>query len=194
MKINTIFFKHQFAIGRSKIIMAIITLLLSSSLKAQNEFVNPNFFYDDSLINALCSSKEHVATNFKIHYITVENDTDITYLMMFDSSIITAYKIYDSKILKCVILNTSDIGQKQISNLYVREFENKLVFNPPLSFDKYCKTSVVHIGSNRYLIQFGKCEYELDKSKSLIREAYFKDLELLVNAMKSWEFYSVYER
>lgn len=194
MKIHTNFMMHQFRIVRLKIMMPIIMLFLSSSLNAQNEFLNPTFFYDDSLINALCSSKEHVATNFKIHYITVENDTDITYLMMFDSSVITAYKIYDTKVLKGVILNTAGLDQKLNSNLYVREFENNLIFNPPLRFDKDCKTSVIHVGANRYLIQFGKCEYELDKSKALMREAYFKDLELLVNSMKSWEFYSVYER
>lgn len=185
---------RQFEICMSKMKMAIISLIISSSLIAQNEFVNPNFFYDDSLINSLSNNKEHLSTNFKIHYITVENDTDITYLMMFDSSIITAYKIYDAKVLKCVMLNTSELDLTEISNLYIREFENKLVFNPPLIFDKDCKTSVVHVGSNRYLIQCGKCENELDKSKSQIREAYFKDLELLVNSMKSWEFYSVYER
>ncbi|MCA6362176.1 MAG: hypothetical protein IM638_04015 [Bacteroidetes bacterium] len=60
----------------------------------------------------------------------------------------------------------------------VRKHEDKLVFKSPILGSCGCNVSLIYIGKNRFIVEYGgDCDYQLDRSRNNSRRSYFKKLD-----------------
>lgn len=175
-------------------ILIVLTLFATRQIYAQNNIVLPPFHYDDSLITELAEPIKQNVNIFGVEYITLENNTEITYFILFNGCNITAYKIYDSAVYISNKILTDSMNLNFLTKLSIKESEKFLQFTPPISFSNNCKTSIVLASKERFMILYGECEYTLNPSLNKQREAFFTILESIVKSLDFGKYYMRYER